>query len=400
LKAAVLITTGQPSINPRIVKEANALCAAGFSVTVLYCYWIQWAHEADANVLKNVEWDYRLIGGTPCQSKATYFYTKVRTKVNSILNRHFGCKLLFAERSQARCYDELLKAAKSIAAHWYIGHNLGALAIAVKAAAHYGASVGFDFEDYHREENENMILHETKRIVYLEEKYVPRLSYISTSSLLISKKVEDNFPGFKKPIITIINCFSLKQQPCFRVGEAGEPLKLFWFSQTIGKNRGLEVLIEALHILNDKSIQLTLAGRCNADMYSYIMGYNSTIHCSFAGIIDPDFLPAEAAKHDVGLALELTSPENRNLCLTNKILTYLLAGNAVIFSDTSMQRLFNEEYQAGEIFKQDDCSMLVDKIRVYKDGNFLSSQRVHNYNLASTSLNWERESKNLLEVLR
>ena len=55
MKAAVLITTGQPSVNPRIVKEADALHAAGLSVKMLYCYWINWAFEADKKLLKNVK---------------------------------------------------------------------------------------------------------------------------------------------------------------------------------------------------------------------------------------------------------------------------------------------------------------------------------------------------------
>jgi len=47
LKKIVLITTGQPSCNPRVVKEADALSAAGHEVTVIYNYYIGWADEND-----------------------------------------------------------------------------------------------------------------------------------------------------------------------------------------------------------------------------------------------------------------------------------------------------------------------------------------------------------------
>ena len=52
MKKIVLITTGQPSTNPRIVKEADALHAAGYDVTVLYSFFISWAFEKDKILLQ------------------------------------------------------------------------------------------------------------------------------------------------------------------------------------------------------------------------------------------------------------------------------------------------------------------------------------------------------------
>ena len=45
-----------------------------------------------------------------------------------------------------------------------------------------------------------------------------------------------------------------------------------------------------------------------------------------------------AAAYDIGLSLETDVSENRRLCLTNKIFTYLLAGVPVLLSDTPAQR--------------------------------------------------------------
>ena len=52
----VLITTGQPSCNPRIVKEADALSAAGHEVIVVYNYFIKWADENDQLLLAKKSW--------------------------------------------------------------------------------------------------------------------------------------------------------------------------------------------------------------------------------------------------------------------------------------------------------------------------------------------------------
>ena len=45
-----------------------------------------------------------------------------------------------------------------------------------------------------------------------------------------------------------------------------------------------------------------------------------------------------AAAYDVGLSLETDASENRRLCLTNKVFTYLLAGIPAAMSDTPAQR--------------------------------------------------------------
>jgi len=402
IKKIVLITTGQPSTNPRIVKEADALRSAGFWVTVLYCHFIIWASEADKDLLKNVPWSFKMLGGSPFHRKSLYIFTRVRFKLARLLNKYVGNKILLAERAQARAYDELLKEAKQIKADWYIGHNLGALAIAVKAATYNSAKAGFDFEDYHRGENDAASSDELARIIYLENKYVPQLNYISAASPMIAQNIAAHFPGQEKNIITLLNCFPLSQQPFFREKEIKDKtLKLFWFSQTIGIDRGLEILIDAMLQLNDSSIHLTLAGKCDEDFKQYLelhaISIKDQIH--FPGIIPPNDLPAFASKFDVGLALELPVPENRNICLTNKIFTYLMAGNAIIFSGTAMQKRFNEEFNIGAIFPVNNINGLIENLRAYRNSTVLNRQRVYNYELGKQSLNWDRESKALLEKI-
>ena len=396
----VLITTGQPAVNPRIVKEANALHAAGFDVTILYSFFIHWAQEKDKILLKNVLWKYKMLGGDEIDNKAFYFFTRLRCKISGILNKYFGNIFLLAERAQGRAYDELLQEAKNIKANWYIGHNLGALAIAVKAAKYNNAKAGFDFEDYHR--GEGHISSTLKRIVFLEKKYVPFLSYYSCASELISNRTAKNHADFSGKVITLLNCFPLEQQPVFvEKAQSDNTLKLFWFSQTIGTNRGIELLLKAINIIENNSIHLTLAGRCNDDLFKLIEKNFSkqlnNIH--FAGLIQPEYLPHFAAQFDVGLAIELTEPYNRNICLTNKIFTYLLAGNAIILSNTAMQSSFNVQYKVGESFVTNDAESLAEKIIFYLDIKKLNVQKKYNYELAKNKLNWENESKKLLEII-
>lgn len=401
-KKIVLITTGQPSGNPRIVKEADAFLYAGYDVTLLYCYFIEWGQEKDKQLLSNVKWKYKLVGGCPRIKNLQYNFTRVRFKIAKILNKYLGNTFNIAERAQARAYDELLSEAKKVKADWYIGHNLGTLAVAVKAATFNKGKAGFDFEDYHREESECIEQYIINRTIFLENKYVLSLSYYSTASDLITEITKLNHYYFKGKVITLLNCFPLSQQPSLKQKvTADNTLQLFWFSQTIGKNRGLEVLLEALRRMKNANIHLTLAGRCDDDMFGFINTYaGNLISCiHFAGIIQPEDLPKFASQFHVGLALETSFCKNNDIALSNKFFTYLLAGNAIISSETTMQLIFNTKYKVGESFNTNDVEELIGKINYYFDNNLLNKQKLYNYRLAADLLNWQNESKKLLAVL-
>ena len=263
-KKIVLITTGQPSCNPRIVKEADALHTAGYDVTLVYCFFINWASETDNILLDKVSWKYQMVGGSPKKNKMLYFFTRVKFKIANLLSPFFGNYFSLFERAQARCYDEMLDAAKKLKADWYIGHNLGALSIAVRAATYRGAKAGFDFEDYYTGENTFSASKILKRIHNLENKYIYLLSYYSAASDLIKDAVQRDHPSFEGQIITLNNSFPVGQQPpiLHQKKESDKTLQLFWFSQTVGNNRGLKQVIESIKCLNNPLVHLTLAGNC------------------------------------------------------------------------------------------------------------------------------------------
>jgi len=401
-KKIVLITTGQPSINPRIVKEADALADAGYDVTVLYCFWIYWALEADKKILANAKWKYKLVGGTPTERRRVYFITRLCFKLFNYINKYIGNKCGIAEKAQARCFKQLLQAAKNNKADWYIGHNLGALAIAVKAARYNNAKAGFDFEDYHRAEHALMNKADINRIMYLENKYVPALRYISTASPLITERIKSNYTLFQNPIITLLNTFPLSQQPAYREKTLSDcTLQLFWFSQTVGTNRGLEMVIDVVKEIANDNIHLSLAGRCSEEIKRSFKqppgDMSKNIH--FVGIVQPNELPSFSAQFDIGLALEPAFSINNDIALSNKLFTYLLAGNALLLSETSGQKLFVEQYNVGLSFPINNKIKLKTILESFLDKKLLCDQKMDSWQLANKVLNWENESKKLLRII-
>ncbi|RZL30532.1 MAG: hypothetical protein EOO96_17950, partial [Pedobacter sp.] len=254
MKRIVLITSGQPSLNPRLVKEADALGNNGYQVTVLYLYWNKWGSDLDYDLLKYKKWKFIRVGGTPKTNKLTYWCSRIIFKIFTFFAKQFTFEHQIAENAMGRCSNHLLKNAKKFNADLYIAHNLAALPVAVMAAKKNKAKCGFDAEDFHRyESSNNSCDFKVKLNTFIEDKYLKQVDYLTTASPLIAKSYQSLYPNVN-PIV-INNVFELKHQPELSLNQT-ERLKLFWFSQTIGKNRGLEDVIEALNIINDKRLEL------------------------------------------------------------------------------------------------------------------------------------------------
>ncbi|RYY08097.1 MAG: hypothetical protein EOP43_01165, partial [Sphingobacteriaceae bacterium] len=127
----VLITSGQPSLNPRLVKEADTLVSAGFDVTVIYQYWNSWGTKLDEQLLPAKKWKAIRVGGSPQYKKLIYWRSRLQHKVAKVLVKRFGFKFYLAEKAIGRCTFLLLKKALQHPADLYIAHNLAALPVAV-----------------------------------------------------------------------------------------------------------------------------------------------------------------------------------------------------------------------------------------------------------------------------
>jgi glycosyltransferase involved in cell wall biosynthesis len=393
IQSITIISTGQPAGNPRLVKEANALSEIGFEVTVIYSHWASWALLFDKQIINSANWKAYLAGGNPINNKTIFFFTRLKHKIFSTLSNYtFG--FLFAEKTQARAYSELLKLAKTHKPQLYIAHNLGALSVAAMAAKFYNLPFAFDAEDFHRQETTDNFSDKDYRLKkYLEEKYLPKATYISAASPLIEKAYKTLFPNQK--FITIQNVFSKPKSG--NIISKNQNLRLVWFSQTIGKNRGLEQVLEALKKLQ-LPVELTLIGAVSDEIKhnfsdSYLVNFIPTLH--------PDELISYLSQFDIGLALEQKTPFNRNICLTNKIFSYLSAGIAIIATDTEAQTQFLSKHpQIGKLYKSQDITALADIILYYfyhkKELQEAKNQSIH---LAINQYNVEMEYQKLLDII-
>jgi len=398
-KKILLITSGQPSLNPRLVKEADALAGAGYEVTVLYAYWNDWGTAFDKTLIPAKKWKAICVGGDPTGKKFTYFISRVFHKIARVINQKINGKYL-TEPALSRAAYFLTREAKKHPADLYIGHNLGALATTVKAAKANKKPCGFDAEDFHRfevsdDKNDPDVILKTA----LENKYLPEVNYLTASSPLIAEAYQKLFPGVKPVVIR--NVFPQDTSILQPEKNMDKPVRLFWFSQTIGANRGIENIINALLLLKDHPFELHLLGNSSAEIRNSLTNDKLTnIH--FHEPVPSDKIMSFASQFDIGLATEQSTPLNRDICLTNKIFTYIQAGLAVVASDTSAQLALLDEYPGiGKTYKKDDPKTLANTLLIYhQNREQLFEARKAALSLGNEKLNWETESRLFLATIK
>jgi len=390
-RSVCLITPGHLASDPRLIKEARALSAANFKVHLVFTQYMTYLVAYDKIILKhNPEWTYEVLDWTG---------NSFRSKLNRLRSKLFEFLRGNNKIPLNRNHNWLLKKAMAHICDLYIAHNLGALPIAVLAAKKNNTKCGFDAEDFHRfEMSDDINSASVKHKIAIENHYVPQLDHFTASSPLIALAYSRLYNRW---ITCILNTFPRVPKRNV-VGNTDNPLQLFWFSQTVGANRGIETIIRGIG-KSQIRIELHLLGDANDEykerLESMITADAPLCKVHFHKPVQADIIFELACQYDIGLAAETPFPLNRNICLTNKLFTYIQSGLAVIASDTTAQKDFLDQFpKAGILYRNDD--EFADALKVYQTNRKLLLQtKEHNYLTGQHSLNWEIEKTKFLDAI-
>lgn len=394
--------------NPRVVKEADALHAAGFSVRVVFSQGnLEALRQQDSMFLQAKRWGWSALGWSSSKPGERWLY------YTSLIRYHLAQRLppftwslgKIAEYGEGRVFRELARRAAAAKADLYIGHYPAGLAAAACAASRWGAKLGFDAEDLHTEDQS--LAHrdprQAQRIQVIESRYLPRCVHVSAASELIVEELVRRYQ-IAKPLV-IHNVFpwadreALDGQVKDRKGPA---LSLYWFSQVIGENRGIEDAIRAAGLLKGRT-QLHLRGHITESVQQKFMALARAMGVEDSVWIHRRVPPTEilsrAAEHDVGLAVEQPDSMSRALTVTNKLFVYLLAGLAVAATDLPGQRyVMNACPAAGFLYTPGDYPALAGHLRqLMENPSRLQAAKQAALQAAKERWNWERESQALVE---
>jgi len=395
------------------LKEADALDAAGHHVRVVTVNAHAASWQVDQALVSSRRWKLDALDAQRRgPGRSLWLLGALRQqlyrKSRWLRNRQRGL-----ERALFRYADEFSRLVAAKQADLYIAHSLEALLSAVAAARRWRAKVGIDFEDFYsgiQTVGSGSPL-ERELVAEVEAKYIGCCDYQTAASPGVAAAIASRYQCASPPVI--LNVFPLENRPQQPYSpDDSAPIRLYWFSQVIGRHRGLEDAVHAIAKLPRGSVELHLRGYYGGDGSEYLQKLivESHIHpqaVHFHAYERTDRMVRLAAHYDVGLALEVPISENRLICMkdlcTNKVFTYLLAGLAL--AATAVDAGGDIYEGAGFSYRQGDSEALAAGLKRWLDDRpALNRAKAKAWQLGETRYNWDVEKKKLLllvdEVLK
>jgi glycosyltransferase involved in cell wall biosynthesis len=397
-----LISPGHLSTNPRLVKEADALAGAGHEVALITGDYSLWAREADKTII--VAWSVvqRLCFG-PQAAFPTRFFQFLRVRVARMLMAAGLRSPAVVRAAWHPIAPNLVSAAKRVKADLYVAHYPAALPAAAIAGRIHGALYAFDAEDFHLGDPPDGEAYAPERRIVraIEDRYLPGCSYVTAASPGIADAYAASY-RIERPTV-VLNVFPRARVPTgpSPKGAAKPSPSIYWFSQTIGADRGLECAVRAI-------------GRTRSQPHLYLRGSPAegflvllrriAVEAGVANRLHvlPPAPPSEmvrlAAAYDLGLSGETGHTPNNRIALGNKLFTYLLAGLPIVASRIPSHVSFAADAgNAMRLYAVDDADGLAATLdELLEDQRALASARAAAFTLGQTRYNWDVEKCVLL----
>ena len=400
--ARICIVTGAHLCrNPRVVKEAGTLADAGHDVSVLGPALASDLVPEDRALARGAGWTHRyVVDVRPEAGRSRHVHRAVR-RLATEAGRRLGM-----ERPEALGYGvwALLRAARDEAADLTIGHQeVGTWVCARLARA--GQRVGVDIEDwYSRLPNPDQQAGVPLDLLRDVEVYtLRRAAYATTTSCALADALATTCDAPAPRVV--YNAFPWSDREALDGRTLDHPardrLSLHWVSQTIGPDRGLDLLFDGLrHVATPVDVHLrgTLPNAYAGWLRETFPSETHGLHVH--PLVPPSELLSRIAEHDVGIALERSDNANRDLTVTNKILHYLVGGLAVVATRTAGQ----EEVAAAapgavDLVAQGDPRAMGAAIEpLAADPDRLRRARAAALDAARRKFCWERQAPTVVEA--
>lgn len=396
MKKILFLTTHNLAANPRLVKEIRLALQNNYRVEVICFVFRNWSFAINEELILELENKEVLIHTIEAGKDKIipWFISVAKEKWYGMLARFLPLKESALANAVSRRNSLLLKEIKKIQhAEIVIGHNPGALYATRYAAIRFKSKAGFDVEDYHPGEGNNVRLQLfTKKLMKL---VLPKIDYVSFPAPLIKEAIKKDMGMEWKNWVTILNYFPATE---FTVpANIDGLLRLVWFSQHITAGRGLEWILPVVQKFSEK-LELHLFGNIETGFYdAAIKGVdNIKLHSP----LPQNSLHRQLSRFDIGLALEVANDQNRELCITNKLLAYMQAGLYIIASNTVAQKDYMEKFPLHgiciDIKKKNEIEVAFEKC--IEEQIVLRSKKFDRFqNFRNT--NWETESDKFRSIL-
>lgn len=407
MSATVCLISPAPLwLNPRLVKEADALHAAGYHVVVGY--------RADGDVtrddalLASKPWRWWRVDMARDRVPGRWVRAAVRQRAAEWLAR-LGVRAGGIEAA-AYCRGDraLLAWAGEQTADLYIAHTQPVLAIASEVARRRRVPFAFDCEDLLAEEAADGGRAPWRRALIrrLERRHLRRASYVSATSAPMAKYLAAEY-GLSR-VLFWHNCLP-RSVAADVVPPDQRPLpqaiELVWMSAVIGPGRGLEDIFAALPRLAPR-VRLHLYGAVPASSSAWLKaqldrdGPGTRGRVEIHGVVSPDRVVVTLSGHQIGLALDGSPTLNRRLTVSNKLFLYLDAGLACVATHTpGHQSVLPSGVAWGAVYDPGDVAGLAAAITRLSEPSVLVAGQRGAFELGRGRLAWDAEQSRFLDAV-
>ena len=385
------------------MKEADALASAGYAVSVIAADFTPWARDADQSFAGRSWKVVRTLSFGP--------HSPLASRAIQLARQHSARVMVAAGVRNAPVVlaawhpigPDLVRAALGVRADLYIAHYPAALPAAAIAAQRHQARYAFDAEDFHLGDSPQGPDYDLQRqmVRAIEARFLPACACVTAASPGIADAYVKAY-GIARPTV-VLNVFPLAQAPCCPTprGTATPGPSVYWFSQTIGSDRGLECAVRAIGQAQSRP-HLYLRGTPAVEFLDHLRKIASD-----AGALDrlhvlPPAASSEmvrlAAVYDVGLVGDTGHTPNRRMALTNKQFTYLLAGIPVVMSNIPAHHdIALAIGDAARLYPVDNPVNLAAALdALLGDPAALAAARDAAWRLGQNRFNWDVEQAKLL----
>ena len=402
------ITPHQLLNNPRIVREADALAAAGHDVRVVAVRNVFEQQVLDASLAGGRAWRLQLIDVTRTpRGRRAWLASGIRQKAAKALWRLVRRGRRLATVAYCRTSIETMRLILADPPDLIIAHTQPMLGVACLAARRLGCRWGFDCEDVLSEEYGEGIDDPAHQALvrYVESTFIPEADYVTVASPEFSGWLADHY-GVRESLY-VANVSSMADAPdALQPGypEARAHLSLYWFSISLGPLRGVEDAIRALPLI-EVPATLHLRGRVlpgyRTELARLIASLGLDDRVVIHDLAPPKEVVRAAAAHDVGLVLMQPCCENHEMAVPNKIYAYAMAGLAVGATATrGLRRVLETMPDNSFRYQPGDHVELAARINeLARDPGRLLALRAASFRLGRSRFNWEVEQERLVDLI-
>lgn len=228
---------------------------------------------------------------------------------------------------------------------------------------HKGLKIGYDIEDAFPYVGDNLCVHTLE----IERKYILQCDFFTIASPFY-RDLYINLYNVTAPFFLVLNVFPEFDSNINEKGDKCNPMSisLYWVSQTIGLDRGLQDIFSVFHEL-DTSFELHLRGNVTrfvkSELIKILKDSSALSRVFFHPFVSQDIFRIRMREHDIGLALEPGFGLNNEIAVSNKIFDYLSCGLTVVASDTKGHNyVFEHAMDKVVIYERGDADSLLSAI--------------------------------------